>query len=85
MVASTTVTVYTREECHLCEDAIDAIRQVTDSVPREVEVDLVDVDSDPSLREAYGERVPYVLLDGRPAFKYRVDADELRTRLLGAD
>jgi len=85
MTESTTVTVYTREECHLCEDAIEAVRQVADAVPHEVEVDLVDVDSNPSLREAYGERVPYGLVDGRPAFKFRVDPDALRVRLLEAD
>ena len=76
-----TVTVYSREECHLCEEALDAVRRVADEVARPVDVETVDVDADPDLREAYGERVPYVLVDGRPAFKFRVDAAELRERL----
>ena len=75
------VTVYTRENCHLCAEAIDTIERVAASLPRSVAVDTVDVDADPALRERYGERVPYVMVDGRPQFKYRVDADELRAIL----
>ena len=41
----------------------------------------MDVDADPDLREEYGERVPYVLVEGRPAFKFRVDPDEARRKL----
>ena len=76
-----TVTVYSREECHLCEEALDTVRRVASDVARPVDVETVDVDDDPDLREVYGERVPYVLVDGRPAFKFRVDAAELRERL----
>lgn len=80
-MSDTTVTLYTREDCHLCETAIETIRQVSESVPTNVTLDIVDVDGDPDLRAEYGDRVPYVFVDGRPAFKYRVDAAELR-RLL---
>ena len=79
-MSGATVTVYTRADCHLCEEAIGTIRRVADD---EVTLDIVDVDDDPALRSAYGERVPYVLIDGRPAFKYRVDEAELRRRLDG--
>jgi len=78
-----TVTVYTREECHLCEEAIDTIRRVADSSRKGISLDIIDVDTDPELRAEYGERVPYVLVDGRPRFKYRVDEAELETLLDG--
>lgn len=76
-----TVVVYTRERCHLCDDAIETIERVADAVSRPVDIETVDVDADPGLRERYGECVPYVTVDGRPKFKYRVDADELRAAL----
>lgn len=76
-----TVTVYTRENCHLCHEAIETIETVAASLSRAVSVETVDVDTDPDLRDEYGERVPYVIVDGSPAFKYRVDADELRATL----
>ena len=75
------VTVYTRENCHLCADAIDTVERVAASCARPVDIDTVNVDADPDLRERYGDRVPYVTVDGRPQFKYRVDADELRAIL----
>jgi glutaredoxin len=80
-VSDTTVSVYTRADCHLCAEAIGTIRRVSESVPTDVTLDIVDVDEDPDLRAEYGDRVPYVFVDGRPAFKYRIDAAELR-RLL---
>ncbi len=78
-----TVTVYTREGCHLCEEAIDTIRRVADSSRKAISLDVVDVDANPELRAEYGDRVPYVLVDGRPRFKYRVDEAELETLLDG--
>ncbi|MDT3433479.1 glutaredoxin family protein [Haloarcula sp. 1CSR25-25] len=80
-MSDVSVTVYTREDCHLCEEAIETIERVADDEGVAVALDLVDVDEDPDLREAYGERVPYVLLDGSPAFKYRVAEGQLREKL----
>lgn len=78
------ITVYTREDCHLCEEATETIERVAADAGVEVRLDLVDVDEEPSLREEYGDRVPYVLVDGRPAFKYRVDRPRLRRLLTEA-
>ena len=75
------VTLYTRADCHLCDDA----KAVLEDVRRERPFELitVDVDTDPALVAAYGLEVPVVLVDGRKAFKYRVDAPGLRARLDG--
>ncbi|WP_233553816.1 glutaredoxin family protein [Halococcus sp. IIIV-5B] len=81
MTDSRTITVYSREDCHLCEDALAAIDRVAEAVATPVEVHEVDVDTDPELRETYGERVPYVLVDDRPRYKFRVDEADLRRRL----
>lgn len=77
------VTVYARENCHLCEDALSTTKEVADGVDNSVAVKTVDVDNDSDLRERYGDRVPYVLVDGRPAFKFRVDEADLRRRFTG--
>ncbi|MFB6280560.1 MAG: glutaredoxin family protein [Haloferacaceae archaeon] len=78
-----TVTVYSREDCHLCEEALATVREVAESADAEVTVETVDVDEDPDLRAAYGDRVPYVLVDGDPAAKLRVDPADVRARLDG--
>ena len=75
------VKIYTRENCHLCEEAKATIESVATAVDRPVTIEEIDVDTDERLREEYGERVPYVFVDGWPAFKYRVDESELRRQL----
>lgn len=74
-------TVYTREDCKLCDDAIETLRTVAEEEGIELSLTIVDVDDDPELRDEYGERVPYVLLDDRPAFKYSVDPVAARSKL----
>ena len=78
------VKIYTRAECHLCEEAKSTIEAVANEVDTPVTIAEVDVDTDETLRAEYGERVPYVFVDGWPAFKYEVDAEELRRQLQDA-
>ena len=78
------VTIYSRADCHLCEKAKATIERVADEVDTLVTIEEVDVDTDETLRAEYGERVPYVFVDGWPAFKYEVDAAELRRQLRDA-
>jgi len=75
------VTVYGREHCHLCDEAVETLEDAAAAVDVPVAISEVDVDADPDLREEYGDRVPYVLVDDRPAFKFRVDPDDARRRL----
>ena len=52
--------LYSRGDCRLCEEMLAALRaQMGAGFP----VEIVDVDSDPALKERYGEHVP-VLMDG---------------------
>ena len=80
-MSAVSVTVYTRENCHLCREAIDTIERVAREEGVALDMELVDVDTDEQLQSEYGERVPYVLIDGSPAFKYRVDERRLRRKL----
>ncbi|MFD1569696.1 glutaredoxin family protein [Halorubrum laminariae] len=78
------VTVYTRENCSLCVVARETIEDVAADLDVPIDLELVDIDEDPELADEYGERVPYVFVDGHPAFKYEVDERELRLKLLAA-
>lgn len=46
------LTLYTRPECHLCEQALSVAREVG------VEPDVVDISGDVALLTAYGDRIP---------------------------
>ncbi|OYR45887.1 MULTISPECIES: glutaredoxin family protein [unclassified Halorubrum] len=82
--ASVPVTVYTREDCALCDAARETIEETAAGLDVAIDLEMVDVDEDPELADEYGERVPYVMVDGHPAFKYEVDERELRLKLLAA-
>jgi glutaredoxin len=73
------VTLYTRAGCCLCDDAKRAIEAARRRRPFELEE--IDIDGDAALRALYNDEVPVVAIDGRKAFKYRVDAGELLKKL----
>jgi glutaredoxin len=71
----TDVVLYTRNGCHLCEEALALLKE-QGLAPR-----LVDIDTDPQLRERFNECVPVVSMDGKIRFRGRVNEVLLR-RLL---
>ena len=71
------VTVYTRQGCHLCEDAEQLLAN------HGLTFESVDVDADPELRARYNECVPVVVIDGVERFRGRVDPRLLRRLLAG--
>jgi glutaredoxin len=75
----TRVTLYTRPDCCLCDDARAAIARVRRE--HEFELEEIDISGDRALSEEYGERVPVVMLDGVPALELRIDEAELRRRI----
>ena len=71
------VKLYTRTGCHLCDDAYALL------VRHGLAPMLVDIDSDPALRERYYECVPVVEIDGRERFRGRVNEVLLKRILAG--
>lgn len=73
------VTLYTRVGCHLCDDARAAVARVTGELG--VGWREVDIDTSPELVDAYGDRIPVVLVDGREHGYWRVEEARLRRDL----
>ena len=73
------LTLYSRNDCCLCDEMKSVIANVALKVP--IEVEVIDVDSADELREKFGDEVPVLFVDGRKAFKYRVTAKELEKLL----
>jgi glutaredoxin len=75
----TTVVLFGREGCCLCDDA----REVLERVRRRRVFDLVerDIEEDEALLRAYLERIPVVTIDGVEAFELFVDESELERRI----
>jgi glutaredoxin len=73
------VVVYSRKGCHLCEVVKESLTKL--SRRGGFTWQEVDVDSDNELRRQFNDEVPVVFIDGRKAFKYRMDEQEFLRRL----
>jgi len=74
------VVVYSRKGCHLCE----IVKETLTKLHRHggFSWQEVDVDSDESLRRQFTDEVPVVFIDGRKAFKYRMDERDFLRKLV---
>jgi glutaredoxin len=72
----TRVTLISRDGCHLCEVAEQALDRIVPGGWTRL-----DVDSSDELQRDYGDRVPVVLLDGREHGYWRVEEERLRRDL----
>jgi glutaredoxin len=75
-----TVRLYTREGCHLCDQAKDTLLQYSAYLP---EIEEIDVDRHPEHLEAYAECVPVVEIDGKIRFRGQVNEVLLRRLIEG--
>lgn len=71
--------LYTRKDCHLCEEMKETIRQVAKQIPFELKE--IDVSESAGLEKEFGQEIPVLLINGRKAFKYRATARELAAKL----
>jgi glutaredoxin len=70
---------FTRQGCHLCDDARAVLLAERERTPFDLEE--IDIETDDALVREYGLRIPVVVVDGEEAFEYTVDAEELAARL----
>jgi hypothetical protein len=76
-VASTRrVVLYSAAGCHLCEAALEVVREVCGRA-----FELVEIDGEPELEARYREHLPVLEIDGERAFTFFVEPDALRERL----
>lgn len=73
------VVLYARRGCHLC----DIVKESLEKLHRRggFTWHSVDVDSDDQLRRQFTDEVPVVFINGKKAFKYRMDEREFLRRL----
>ncbi len=56
------VVLYTREGCHLCDQAEQMLTRIGERIP--MQVHLIDIDSDDYLQRLYMVEIPVVAVDG---------------------
>ena len=73
------LTLYSRQDCCLCDEMKAVIRSVSEQIP--IELREIDIDADAGLRAQYDDEVPVLFIDGRKAFKYRATVVKLIRKL----
>ena len=73
------LTLYGRAWCHLCEDMRIGLEPLLVEFGAQVEV--VDIDADPSLEARYNELVPILVCDGVELCHYYLDEGRVRAAL----
>lgn len=86
MALQAELTLITRQGCHLCEEAANDLAKVVAmfsalNPDKPYVVEVLDVDSDSSLKERYSEEVPVLLLNGEQIAFFRIDVDRVLARL----
>jgi glutaredoxin len=64
------VTLYSRPDCHLCDEAREQLAEFDD-----IELRELDIDADEELLSAYLERIPVVEINGRIVSELVFDRD----------
>ena len=74
------LTLYTRCECHLCDEAKQLLMAYVSFLPP---IDEIDIDENPEFREKFTTCVPVVEIDGKVRFRGRINESLLRRLIEG--
>ena len=72
------LTVYSRPGCHLCDEMKAVVQRVVRTEQAPIQVEEIDISTDPELEARYGLEIPVLLVDGRKVAKYRIDEQALK-------
>ena len=75
-----TVVLYSRPDCHLCEEARSEILSLRDQ-GLSFELQEIDIEGDDELHRRFLERIPVLIVDDRIVSELVLDRDALRSRL----
>lgn len=65
------LTVYSRAYCHLCDEMIEALRELQGLF--QFEIAVLEVDDDPDSERRFGEKVPVLMHDGHELCHFRLE------------
>lgn len=72
-----TVTMISKDDCSLCDKALDKLEQIKKDTPFHLAVKKIEPGT--AEYEKYKEKIPVVLVEGMEVFYYEVDEKALRS------
>jgi glutaredoxin len=73
------VELFSKPDCHLCEEVKALLREL--QLEHSFILREINIATHETLLAQYGEEIPVVFINGRKAFKYRVDPQQFVRRL----
>ncbi|MFQ5823174.1 MAG: glutaredoxin family protein [bacterium] len=73
------VEVYSKIDCHLCDDAKAILLKVQKVLPFDIKE--IDITQDKIHFEEFKEQIPVIFINDRKAFKFKVNEEELRRKI----
>lgn len=73
------VTLYTKRDCPLCDEAAATLRALAAEIG--FSLTEVDVEADPVLRARYGQSVPVIAIEGREVMRAPLEPAAVRAAL----
>ena len=73
------VEVYSRSGCHLCENVINQLKPLSDSLNFELKEILIDGNSE--LEKEFGELIPVTKINGHHIDHFSIDLEKFKTFL----
>jgi len=74
------VIVYSRPGCHLCDEAKEAIKLA--DCDEAFELEEINIQTSRELLLLYQFDIPIIMIDGKEAFRHRVDTKKFRELML---
>ena len=74
------VVIYTRQGCHLCEEAKLAMTRA--DCAGEYTLNEVNIEDDPELLQRYKNDIPVITINGVEAFRHRVSTEAFKKKIL---
>jgi glutaredoxin len=71
--------IYSKPDCHLCDEAKSAILQVAREF--DIQIEEINIEADADVYEKYRYDIPVIFLNDVKLFKHRVDPGQLRRAL----
>lgn len=73
------VEIYSKKDCCLCNEAKKVLKRVVKEVPFSLKD--IDIMAEEDLFRRYKNEVPIIFINGKKAFKFKVDEQEFRKRV----
>lgn len=77
--AAVSLTLYSRKGCHLCDEMISLLQEFSTDYTYKVEI--IDIDTDPVLKERFNEWVPALYQGTEEICHHFFDLESLKTAL----